>query len=289
MFRRILTAILALSLFAAGCWYAVDSTRLVAFEQGGDVYTLLFDRFAWLVWLAPFAGLVVSGYTGRQAARIERGRVLRHDGAAIVEHWTHAAGTVLLLATGAALGFLMVPRVLTDVISVGVAMNLHFIGALWFLFGSFFYLGNGWHSRRIAEHLPRSIVRSVIGVFERYRAVLLRSAPPEEGKYFHAEHLSYPVMALSCATLIVSGFAKLVAHGFTLPSDVAAAITLAHDGAAIALAAFLAAHIVLGALVPWSWPLLASMVTGTVGEEYAKRHHSAWYRSVAGSTEAPDA
>lgn len=287
MLRRILTTITALAVLGAGCWYAVSSTRLVAFEQGGDVYTLLFDRFAWLVWLAPFAGLVVSGYTERRPSRIERGRVLRHDGAAIVEHWTHATGTLLLLATGAALGFLMVPRILTDVISVGIAMNLHFVGVLWFLFGSFFYIGNAWHSRRFAEHLPRSVLRSVIGVFQRYRAVLLRSTPPDEAKYFHAEHLSYPVMALSCATLIVSGFAKLVAHSVSLPPDTAVAFTLAHDGAAIALAAFLVAHVVMGALVPWSWPLLASMVTGTVSEEYAKKHHSAWYRALTEETEAP--
>ena len=75
-----------------------------------DGAQLLFNSGAWAILLAPFVGVFAGALTKRVDPHVEGEKVLRHDGAAILEHWTHGLGTAALLVTGILLGFLFVPR-----------------------------------------------------------------------------------------------------------------------------------------------------------------------------------
>jgi formate dehydrogenase subunit gamma len=39
-------------------------------------------------------------------------------------------------------------------------------------------------------------------------------------------------------------------------------------------------HVLLAAVVPWSWPLLKSMFSGWVPLDFAREHHPVWYEQL---------
>jgi len=250
---------------------------------------LWFDTAGWLVWLMPFLGVLAAVASRRRDPFIEDGRVLRHDRPAMLSHWTHGVGTVVLLASGVALGFLFVPALVAGEEPTWHVMNVHFAGVLAFLFGTFYYGANTLLSGRLKEHLPHSLKGSLQDAVAHYRAVFTESEFPGEGKYFASEHLSYPMAAIGTLFMIVTGLFKVAAHSIDIPGSLMGVMTLTHDVVTIIMALFLLAHVIMGALVPWSWPLLRSMFTGFVSEDYVKHHHAGWYKQLTAKKSETDA
>lgn len=62
-------------------------------------------------------------------------------------------------------------------------------------------------------------------------------------------------------------------------------MTFLHGVFAIYMVLMLVAHIVAGALLPSSWPLFGSMITGKVTEKYVQSHHGKWYQELQDTTE----
>jgi len=286
--RVIVVALLMLGLVAAIAFavqgaYRAAALPTVPVARGGAL--LLFDSSAWLVWLAPFVGVLAAAASRRRDPVIEGERVLRHDGAAILEHWSHAAATVLLLVTGIALGARwLLPRFVDGTVEAGIALNVHYVGTVLFGFGAGYYGVNTLLSGRWREHLPHAVLPSVKLFFAHYKAIFTKSEPPAEGKYFAIEHLTYPIAISGSVLVLITGLVKVAAHSLDMPAGLMGATTLVHDIAAIVLGVFLVAHAIAGALVPWSWPLLRSMVTGYVTTDYAKHHHTTWYAELTGAT-----
>lgn len=286
MKRAIVAALFAVGLILAGIAAVQGAYQAAALPirpalRGGAV--LLFDSSAWVIWVALFLGFLAAGLTRRSDPAIVGDRVLRHDGPAILEHWSHAAATLTLLVTGVALGArYLLPKLVSGPVETGVALNLHFVGAALFAFAAGYYAPNTLLSGRWREHIPHEIVGSVKLFFAHYKAIFTRSELPAEGKYFAIEHLTYPVAIAGSVLVLITGLLKVVAHSLDIPAGVMGATTLVHDISAIVLGGFLVAHAIAGALVPWSWPLLRSIITGYVTVEYAKHHHKDWYTELAG-------
>lgn len=282
MSRRALTSIAVTLAFVIGLAYAVR----VASVAGSD---LLFDSAWWLWALAPFAGIVAAGLTKRKEPRIEGDRVLRHDNAAILEHWTHGVGTAFLLASGIALGLLFVPRLVGSGVPVWAAMNIHFIAVVMFLFGTFYYGANtilNWH--RFAEHLPTKNAFSFTVQHYGHLLGVKKYAMPPEDKYFESEKMAYILALVSTLTIIVTGLLKAAAHVVSLPAGLMGGATLLHDVATVFMLAFFLAHVFFAAVLPNSWPVLRSMFTGYVTKEQAQKEHAGWYRRLtekSGSSE----
>ncbi len=287
MGRRSIVAVLLSLAVAAGVLLALKSASAATAALGiRGAPRLLFDSTAWAVWIAPFAALFSAGFTRRQDSRIIGGQVLRHDDAAILQHWAHAVGTLILVGSGIALGIRgFLPRLVSGTYADGVAFNIHFVGAVLFVFGSFYYAGNTLMSGRLSEHLPKDIGASLKDVVAHYSAVFGKGKFPSEGKYFASEHLTYPIAAVGSALIVLTGLVKVAAHTFDIPGGLMLVTTLTHDVVAVVLGLYLVAHAVAGALVPWSWPLLRSMVTGVVPLEYVKEHHADWYRELTSRRE----
>ncbi|HEY3316880.1 MAG TPA: cytochrome b/b6 domain-containing protein [Coriobacteriia bacterium] len=286
MGRRSIVAVLLSLAVAAGVLLALKSASAATAALGiRGAPRLLFDSAAWAVWLAPFAALFASGFTRRQEPRIIDRQVLRHDDAAILQHWAHAAGTLILVGSGIALGIRgFLPRLVAGTYADGVAFNIHFLGAVLFVFGSFYYAGNTLMSGRLSEHLPHDVGSSLRVVAAHYSAVLGKGKFPAEGKYFASEHLTYPIAAVGSTLILLTGLIKVAAHGANIPGGLMGAVTLTHDITAVVLGLYLVAHAVAGALVPWSWPLLRSMLTGLVPLDYVREHHAGWYRELTSQT-----
>lgn len=250
---------------------------------------LLFDSAWWVVLVAPFVGMFAAAFTTRQEPAMEGNRVLRHDGAAILEHWTHGLGTAVLLLTGIPLGFLFVPQLLERGIPVWTAMNIHFVGAVAFLFGTFYYAANTVISaHRFREHLPtRNAFAFTVQHYGHLLGVKSCEMPPED-KYYESEKMAY-LMALGGSMLIiVTGIFKALAHVIDIPNGVMGLMTFTHDAATIVMLLFFVAHVFFAAIAPFSWPVLGSMFHGYISREHAEKEHAAWLsRLSADPTNSP--
>lgn len=242
---------------------------------------LLFDSMRWLIWLAPFLGILTGGLSKRRDPRIEGDRVLRHDTVAIIEHWTHGLGTAVLLVSGILLGFLSVPTLLRGGEQVWTAMNVHFWAAVVFLYGTFYYGTNTvLAAKRFREHLP---TRDAYEYTKRHYGLLLgfkQFTMPPERKYFESEKMAYIMAFAATATIVVTGLLKVAAHGFDVPAWVMGIATPAHDAATLVMFAFILPHIFFAAVLPASWPIFRSMFTGYVDLEYARHEHAGWVEEL---------
>ncbi|MDY0339659.1 MAG: cytochrome b/b6 domain-containing protein [Coriobacteriia bacterium] len=238
---------------------------------------LLFDSATWLVWLAPLLGVLAAGLTTRKDPVVKGDRVLRHDRAAIIEHWTHGIGTTVLLVSGIALGVWFLPALVGSGDPVWTMMDVHFGAVLVFLFGTFYYGTNTLlATKRFREHLP---TKDAVEYTKRHYGLLLgfkKFTMPPERKYFESEKMAYILALASTVTIIITGLLKVAAHVMDIPAGVMAIVTPAHDVATVAMLAFFLAHVFFAAVLPMSWPVLRSMFTGYVDLEYAKHEHAGW-------------
>ncbi|MBU4556081.1 MAG: cytochrome b/b6 domain-containing protein [Actinobacteria bacterium] len=238
---------------------------------------LLFDSATWLVWLAPFVGVLAAGLTKRKDPVVEGDRVLRHDKAAILEHWAHGIGTAVLLVSGIALGVWFLPALVGNGEPVWTMMDIHFGAVVVFLFGTFYYGANTLLAKkRFREHLP---TKDAIEYTKRHYGLLLgfkKFTMPPERKYFESEKMAYILALASTVAIIVTGLFKVAAHSVDLPAGLMTVMTPAHDIATVAMLAFFVAHVFFAAVLPMSWPVLRSMFTGYVNLEYAKHEHAGW-------------
>jgi len=280
MGRRLLIGAVAAVVFVLGVFYAWR----VAYVDGAE---LLFNSGWWLVLLAPFVGALAAGLTRRTDPVIEGDRVLRHDGAAILEHWTHGIGTAVLLVTGLALGALFIPSLLSRQ-QVWAAMNIHFVAVVMFLFGTFYYGVNTLLARnRFREHLPTgNAFKYTVQHYGRLLGNKKYDMPPED-KYFESEKMAYLLALVATATIIVTGLLKAAAHVVSIPGVIMGPATFVHDIATLGMLAFFLAHVLFAAILPMGWPMLRSMFTGYVSVEHAKAEHAGWYRRLVKPAIAP--
>ena len=282
MKKRGVTAIGLALLAAIAAFVAYQASRPQPFAGNvGTSYVLMFDSMGWLVIAAPLAGLLVAALTTRQDPRVEGERVLRHDGAAILAHWTHGVGTAALLVTGIALGFLFVPRFFSGVNTAGFVMNLHFVAVVFFLFGTFYWMANTLlAAKRFREHLPTG---NAVPYTVRHYGLLLgfkKYTMPPEDKYFESERMAFILALVATGFIVVTGFVKVAAHFLDVPGALMAAANVTHDVATLLMLAFFLAHIFFAAVLPMSWPVLRSMFTGRVSLEHAKAEHAGWLADI---------
>jgi len=246
-----------------------------------DGAELLFNSGGWAIVLAPFVGVFAASMTKRVDPKVEGDKVLRHDGAAILEHWTHGLGTAALLVTGISLGFLFVPRLIIGFKTTALVMNLHFAAVIFFLFGTFYWATNTLlAAKRFGEHLP---TKNAIPYTVRHYGLLLGfkkyTMPPEE-KYFESERMAFILAIVATGLVVVTGFVKVAAHAWGIPGAIVRTATVTHDVSTVLMLAFFLAHIFFAAVLPMSWPVLRSMFTGTVSLEHAKAEHAGWLATI---------
>lgn len=246
--------------------------------------TLWFDQFTWLIFVTPFLGLLTAGLSKRQNPVIRGGRVLRHDAPARVSHWSHALGTTMLLVSGIVLGSRFTPSFVTGD-GTATWFNIHFVFALLFLFGTFYWLGNTIISRwRLREHLP---TRHVVGyTLQHYGALLgVKSCkiPPEE-KYFESERAAFILAVAAAGLLVISGIVKVLAHVMNISAPFMNVFTWVHDISAAAMLVFFVAHVFFAAIAPFSWKTFPSMITGYVSLDQAEHEHAGWVEELEQET-----
>lgn len=260
-------------------YVAYQASRLFLlqrYEAGSYSYDLLFSSAAWAIPAAAVIGIVAGALRPASAAPLVLGtRVRRHDAGTFFEHWSVTISSLALIATGILLGNVFNRRVFEGAEPVGLSMNLHFFGALLFVFIAFhhttYYLVRA--TRRDIIPLPGDFPRAIA----HYAAKITRRRAPREAKYMSSAKLAYLAWAVVIAGLIVTGTIKVGAH---VSKDVAPSVmqtmTWLHDVFGLLAVALLVVHLAV-VVLPSSWPLLRSMFTGFVPADYVRQHHEDWH------------
>lgn len=268
---------------AGGVFVARAFTQPVPYETEyakSSAYYLLFEPAAWIIPLAAFLGIFLRALSKNSESELkcEGGKIIRHDEHMFFSHWSHTLSVVMLAVTGIVLGSLFLPRLVHTPEAVAFALNLHFVGTVIFVFGLFYGISDSVISGGLKDFLPGA--NDIKSSFSYYGSKLGMGAPPKQGKYLASEKLGFPLWVVLVAGITVTGGIKAAAHLWSLPSEFMAAMTYMHGVCALGLLAMLALHVLLGAIVPWSWPLMRSMLTGYMTEEYVRENHILWYEEI---------
>lgn len=250
--------------------------------EAGQSSLFLFDTYWWVIFLVIFAALLFSAFTYRVEPFRKGNKLLRHDMPARISHWFNAGGILILLYSGFMLGFFFFPRQVSGTAEVATMFNLHFFGAILFLFGAVYWVGNTFLApKRLAEHSPyQGSLKDAVLHYLKMAGLGKKSDERPTGKYEASERLAFIPLTLLALFMGLTGLIKLAAHAWHVPTGLLSFATVTHDVSTIILLILLVFHVILAAVVPWAWPLLRSMIHGYIPVDFAEAHHPGWVKEL---------
>ena len=236
----------------------------------------------------PFAPLSL---TAEEAHALSQSHIKKHQVAIVLLHWFNAIVWAIELATGSALivapAYRFMPMwylKLMDALAGGRAnlLRIHIaLGVLWTIV-FMVYAIFGWR-----HYLHTEVLRKEVGIdaddLQWLRIRLLRllnrtkEELPPQGAYNAGQKL-YALMVYSMVPVIMITGLIMATH--TLGEFVIQWSMLIHFLTVGMVVSGLMIHVYMGAVFPEERPAFYSMITGTVDELYAYRHHFKWWREV---------
>jgi len=214
-------------------------------------------------------------------------KILRHAPIVRVVHWMTVITTILLFFSGIGQMPMYKRYMVSNLPGMAwtadyqVTLILHYVAAAAFVFtiilhGVFHFI------RKEYSILPKK--GDIRESFLIIKAMLGFGKEPPAGKFLAEQRLAYVFMAFTVLLLTATGLIK-VAKNFELWQISESAmvwVTLLHNiGMALMLVAIIA-HLA-AFVVKANRPLVPSIFTGYVSEEYIKERHSLWYKELTAS------
>lgn len=266
-----------------------------SYEAGTYFYEILFESQAWLVPAAIALGLIFGAVYGtseksRQLSEEppERdGFIQRHAAfGAFLEHWVATVGMILLVLSGIWLGFLFVPRLAGTTETVGLALNVHWVGTGLLVFAV------SYHVSALFMGAHRDIVPEVSDFRKAVRDVghyLGMTDAPEADKYKPIQKVSYLAWGALVGIMTITGVLMALDYVAAVSGSVRAASTFLHELFALFTILFLLAHVAI-TLMPSHWAMLRSQVTGWMPADYVREKLPRWnvQRRTDGGTESEE-
>jgi formate dehydrogenase gamma subunit len=227
-------------------------------------------------------------------------QIKKHHVAIMLLHWFNAMVWLLEIATGLALissaYFRIAPQWYISIVegffhSRGNMLHFHIaVGLTWtvvfLVYGTF-----GFRTYLRREVLEREIALDrddfqwlktrTLNLFRRSRQPL-----PPQGIYNAGQKMFAVMVYIMIPIIMASG----IIMSFHLISTAAVAwAVVIHFVAVGMVVSGLMIHVYMGAVFPEEKPAFFSMITGTVNELYAYRHHSKWWKEMSMSRTASEA
>lgn len=212
-------------------------------------------------------------------------KIRRHSLIELCEHWTIAISGIILLFTGLGCLPLYKRYYLTEVVGFGWTADffnvtlVHYISAIFFISAVLFHIFyHGFRGDRALLPKKGDISES----FKVLSAMIgLREEPPSD-KYLPEQRIAYVGIGFIVLILIISGTIKVLKNleWLTLSPSAESINTLVHTLFGFIFVFAFLVHIATVILFKRNWPLLKSMFTGYVEEDYIKERHSLWYERI---------
>lgn len=214
-----------------------------------------------------------------------KNKIKRHSLIEIIEHWSIAISGIVLLFTGLGCLPLYKRYYITEIPGFGWTADfytvtiVHYVASVVFVSAVIFHIF--YHGlRRDFALLPKrgDISKSIkaIGAM-----IGLCKEPPSE-KYLPEQRIAYVGIGFIIILLTVTGIIKVLKNlEWIVLSPLAESInTLIHTLSGFIFIFAFIIHVGTVLLFRSNWPLLKSMLTGYIDEEYVKHRHSLWYEEI---------
>ena len=186
---------------------------------------ILFNDLIWLPFLiatsATFAAVIISPLCSTWSDRISI------DSPPKLTQWTTTSGGVILLYTGINIGFLCFPRFAESTENLVMFFNLHFVGALLFIFGCIFWASN---------------------LFVETRSPHKKQAQAST-HYCYFTRLASLTIITTVAAVLLSGFIKVFSRLVDFSPNIIDSINLIHGAATLVLLLLIPVHVFLSSLL----------------------------------------
>lgn len=231
--------------------------------------------------------------TAEQTDKLAQRRLKKHDIAIVLLHWLNATVWLLELMTGLALltapGLRVMPWWYINIVqgvfgTRGNMLRIHIaVGIAWTLV-FLVYATFGFRTYLRKEVLVREMGLDGDDVqWLKIRALgiarLSNEPLPPQGVYNAGQKLFAYLVYLMLPLIMMTGLVMTFHWPGTWVVGWAATIHFAAVGAVIC---GLMVHVYMGAVFPEEKPAFFSMITGSVDELYAYRHHFKWWSEVRG-------
>jgi formate dehydrogenase subunit gamma len=179
-------------------------------------------------------------------------------------HWTHAAGFLVMLATGLVL---YLPVLSTWISRRNLVKNVHIWTALAWAVAVVLIIVLG-NSRRLLDDWRQ------VETFDRDDRRWLRGRRARQGKFNAGQKVNVILTVAFALLFALSGFFLWL--GERNHSFIFAGTGTVHDALTFASVALLVGHLYLALIHPSTRHALRGMTLGDVDESWAARHHAKW-------------
>jgi len=214
-----------------------------------------------------------------------KNKIKRHPLIEIIEHWSIALSGIVLLFTGLGCLPLYKRYYITEIPGFGWTADfynvtmVHYIASIVFVAGVIFHIF--YHGlRKDFGLLPKKgdlsqsikVIGSMIGI----------GKEPPSDKYLPEQRIAYVGIGLIILILTFTGIIKILKNlqWIVLSPTMESINTLIHTLTGFLFMLAFIVHVGTVLLFKSNWPLLKSMFTGWIEEEYVKHRHSIWYKKI---------
>lgn len=215
--------------------------------------------------------------------------IKRHTVIEILEHWVLAVSGIVLLFTG--LGCLPLFKRYYIVEIPGFAWTgdfntvttVHYTASIFFLMVVVFHIFYHGIKREFGLLPKKGDIKNSIKVIA---AMIGIGEEPPSDKYLPEQRIAYVGIGIIILLLTITGVIKVLKNleWIVLSPTSEAVNTVIHTLTGFLFMIAFIVHVAVVVFFKSNWPLLRSMLTGWVDEDYARHRHSIWYERVKGNT-----
>ncbi len=211
-------------------------------------------------------------------------KIKRHNLAVRFTHWVTALSIFFLLFSG----FGQMPiykRYFVDQLpglswssNFYITLNIHYVAALILIFVSFYYVTYLLTSKNMDILPRRGDFKESIQIFA---SMVGLAKEPENDKYLAEQRLAFSVTALSVLILIVTGALKVWKNlpGVYFSPGTVFWLAQIHNLFTVILFFSIIVHL-LAFLIKANRPLVPSMFTGKIDQDYVRHRHRKWWEKL---------
>ncbi|MDD4801476.1 MAG: cytochrome b/b6 domain-containing protein [Syntrophomonas sp.] len=212
-------------------------------------------------------------------------KIKRHNILVRFIHWTVAISIFILLFTGFGQMPIYKRYFIDQLPGLGwssnflITLNIHYVAAIVLIFISAYYITYLLYSKRYDILPRRGDIKESVQIF----ASMAGLAPePENDKYLAEQRLAFAVTAVSILALIITGILKVYKNmpGVYLSTSSVFWLAQIHNLFTVILLLSIIVHL-LAFIIKDNRPLVASMFTGKIDQDYVIRRHGKWWQKMA--------
>lgn len=214
-----------------------------------------------------------------------KNKIKRHSTIELIEHWSIAVSGIVLLFTGLGCLPLYKRYYISEIPGLGWTADfynvtlVHYVASIVFLSAVIFHIVYHGLRKDFALLPKRGDISQSIKVLG--AMIGLGKEPPSE-KYLPEQRIAYVGIGIIILLLTITGVVKVLKNleWIVLSPTLESINTLIHTLTGFLFMLALIVHVGTVVVFRSNWPLLKSMFTGYVDEEYAKHRHALWYEKV---------